>query len=79
MGERLTWKEIKQIYPDQWVGLINVEYEPDNHAKVKSAIVKYTDKTKNELLEMKIDTNGEIIGKYTTPENLLPFVGVTPL
>ncbi len=27
--ERLTWKEIQEKYPDQWVGLTDVEYYPE--------------------------------------------------
>ena len=40
MSERLTWEEIQEKYPDQWVGLAEVEYEPDNDATIKSAIVR---------------------------------------
>ena len=25
MEERMTWEEIQEKYPDQWVGLIDVE------------------------------------------------------
>ena len=70
MSERLTWKEIQEKYPDQWVGLAEVEYEPDNDATIKSAIVKYTDKSKNELTRMQIQTNGEVLGRYTTPDHV---------
>lgn len=70
MSERLKWQEIQGKYPDQWVGLIEVEYEPDNDATIQSAIVKYIDKTKGELTEMQIDSNGKILGRYTTPDNV---------
>lgn len=36
--ERLTWKEIQEWYSDQWVGLVDVEFEPDNQSAIKSAI-----------------------------------------
>lgn len=26
MGERMTWEEIQEKYPDQWVGLVDVEW-----------------------------------------------------
>lgn len=76
MDKRLAWEEIQQIYPDQWVGLVEVEYEPDNQASIKSAIVRYTDKTKAELTRMML--NGEIVSRYTTPDNIfqLGMVGV---
>ena len=65
MAERLTWQEIQTRYPDQWVGLIEVEWE--NESTVKSAIVKYSDKSKNELLGMQI--KGELYSCYTTPDD----------
>lgn len=68
MDERLTWEEIQEKYPDQWVGLVKVEYEPDNKASIKSAVVRYTDKPKAELTRMML--NGEIISRYTTPDNI---------
>ena len=70
MSERLTWEEIQEKYPDQWVGLVEVEYEPDNDATIKTAIVKYTDKSKNELTRMQIQTNGNLLGIYTTPDHV---------
>lgn len=66
MGERLTWKEIQEKYPDQWVGLIDIEWY--NQSTVQSAIVKYTDKTQGELLSMQL--RGEIFSCYTTPDNV---------
>lgn len=68
---RLTWKEIQSKYPDQWVGLIDVEFEPDNDATIKSAVVKYTDKSKDELTLIQIQTHGELLSVYTTPDNLI--------
>ncbi len=70
MSERLTWEEIQEKYPDQWVGLVEVEYEPDNDATIKTAIVKYTDKSKNELTRMQIQANGNLLGIYTTPDHV---------
>ena len=70
MSERLTWEEIEKKYPDQWVGLTEVEYEPDNDATIKSAVVKYVDKSKDELTLIQIQTNGQILGRYTTPDNI---------
>ena len=56
MAERLTWEQIQEKYPDQWVGLVEVEYEPDNDATIKSVIVKYTHKSKNKLIQMQKET-----------------------
>ena len=68
MQERLTWEEIQNKYPDQWVGLVEVEYEPDNKASIKSAVVRYIDKPKGELTRMML--NGEVISRYTTLDHV---------
>ena len=67
MKERLTWDEIEKRYPDQWVGLTDVEWK--NEANVKSAVVSYTDKTSSELTCMQID-DPNLYSTYTTPDNL---------
>lgn len=66
MTERLTWKEIQEKYPDQWVGLIDIQWKNDSN--IESAVVKYTDKTKDELLVMQI--KNEIFSCYTTPDHV---------
>lgn len=64
--ERLTWKEIEERFPMQWVGLIEVVYKNDDGITIESAIVKYSDKSKSELTMMAI--NGEDIDpRFTTP------------
>ena len=75
MAERLTWEEIQQKYPDQWVGLVDVKYLEDDGISIESAVVKYLDKTKSELTKMAL--KGEIISRYTTPDNvfLLGMIG----
>lgn len=70
MEERMAWEEIQEKYPDQWVGVADVEYEPDNNATIKTAVVKYTNKSKDELTMLQIQTHGEILGRYTTPDNI---------
>ena len=69
-NERLTWKQIQEKFPDQWVGLVDIEYEPDNDATIRYATVKYTNKNKDELTEMQIDTEGKVLARYTTPDNI---------
>ena len=60
MSERMTWSEIAKTYPNQWVGLTDVEREPDNYSTIKSAVVLYTDRSKDDLLLEQIQTNGKI-------------------
>ena len=73
---RMTWKEIQEKYPDQWVGLIDVKYHNDDGISVESAVIKYTDRPKGELTRRML--NGEIVSRYTTPDNIfqLGIVGV---
>ena len=66
MPERLTWDEIQEKYPDQWVGLVDIKWKYDSN--IESAIVKYVDKSKDELLMMQI--KDEIFSCYTTPDNV---------
>lgn len=67
--KRMTWAEIAAAYPDQWVGLTDVEW---NGGGVRSAVVKYTDKTGDELIGMQIKDKS-LYGTYTTPDNV-PFI-----
>lgn len=64
--QRLTWKQIQEKYPDQWVGLVDIVWQDDSN--IESAIVKYTDKSKEELLVLQI--RDEIFSCYTTPDNV---------
>ncbi len=68
MEERLTWKQIQEKYPDRWVGLVDVRYVNDDVVSVESAVVKYTEKSKDELTVMAIE--GEVDAVYTTPDNV---------
>lgn len=68
--KHLTWKQIQEKYPNQWVGLVDIEYEPDNDATIRYATVQYIGKDKNELTEMQIDSDGKVLARYTTPDNI---------
>lgn len=48
MEKKLTWKEIKEFYPDQWVELTDCEwndFEPDP----RSGIVRHSAKGRKEI------------------------------
>ena len=66
---RMTWNE--KNYPDKWVGMTNVKYINDDGVNIESAVVKYTNMTKAELTRRMLD--GEIISRYTTPDNKFQF------
>ena len=68
MNERYTWREIQKKFPDQWVGLTDVEYELDNSATIKSGVVSYINLPKSELTKMMLES--KCISRYTTPDNL---------
>jgi hypothetical protein len=38
-GTRLTWNEIQQRYPDQWVVLVDMDYLDDTDLDLRSGIV----------------------------------------
>lgn len=75
-SRRLTWSEIAERYPDQWVGLIDVEYEPNNDVTVKSAIVKYVDKDREELTILMVRSAGKLVMRYTPPDNCCQLGGL---
>ena len=68
MTERMTWPEIAKAYPNQWVGLTDVERDPDNYSTIKSAVVLYTNRSKDDLLLEQVQTNGKMIARYTNPD-----------
>ena len=68
MTERMTWKEIQEKYPDQWVGLIDVKYIDNDGISIESAVIKYLDKAKGELTRLALQ--GEIVSRYTTPDHI---------
>ena len=76
MTERMTWKEIQEKYPYQWVGLVEVEYINNDGVSIETAVVKYVDKSKSELTRLALE--GEIVSRYTTPDSIfqLGMVGV---
>ncbi len=75
MAKRMTNHEIQENYPNQWVGLIDVEFESDA-VTVKSAVVKITGKTASELGAMTL--NKEIqMPYYTTPDNVFQMGAVS--
>lgn len=65
---RMNWKDIQKAYPDRWVGLVDVHWI--NESNVDTAIVKYTDKSGDELLELQLGDEPDLFGCYTTPDHV---------
>lgn len=70
MTLRLTREQMAKQYPNQWLGLKNIQYRNNDGVTLESAEVVYTDKTRDELLAMQIVGTDGIIGWYTTENNL---------
>lgn len=76
MEEKLTREQMAEKYPNQWLGINNIEYNDSSKKEMKSANVVYTDKTASELGLMAL--HGDNIQPYfTTPDDTfqLGFIG----
>ena len=68
MTERLTREQMAEKYPNQWLGINNIEYNDSSKKEIKSVNVVYTDKTASELGLMAL--HGDNIQPYfTTPDD----------
>lgn len=70
MEKRMTWDEIKEKYPDQWVGLSEVEWDGEA-PNVQSAIVKYANKSSYEIWKKQI-AGEDIFLNSTMPDYACP-------
>lgn len=66
--ERLTWEQIQEKYPDQWVGLLDVKYEENDGITIESAIIGYTGLSMDTLTKMML--HGKCVARYTTPDHV---------
>lgn len=73
-GESLSWKDIKEKYPDQWVGLKDVQYVA-NSLDVKNATVVLVGLSMDELTVIQFGTCGNVYAACTAVDDDL-FVGV---
>lgn len=75
--KRLTWKEIREKYPDQWVALMDVKYMDNDGINVESAVVvcgmEDSDYVEKRLRFMREGKRYE----YERTEDTRGFVGVT--
>jgi hypothetical protein len=62
MARKMTWDEMKNEFPDEWVLIIN--YELDNSGHIKSGIVDRHSKNKAEVYSPPIEHN-PIALRYT--------------
>ena len=63
--ERLTWDKIEKLYPNQAVGLVDIERSSDKGSRIKTAIVKYSSNDFEDILIIQIKTKGKVIAEST--------------
>lgn len=68
LSERLTLAEIAQKYPDQWVGLTDVEWGNESKTSIISAKVGFVGRTLEELTMLQ--TLDITYAWYTTPDEM---------
>ena len=69
MKERLTWAQIRERYPHQWIGVTMTTAQDDNAAS-ELAEVLYTGRSRSELENIQFDTDGKVRAIYTTPDDV---------
>ena len=76
-GQRMTWAQIREAYPDQWVALTDVRYVDDDGINIESEIVVCAmadcDYTEQRLAFMREGREYE----YERTADTRGFVGVT--
>lgn len=72
VGRELTWKQIQKYFPNQWVGLIDVDFEDDSN--IKTAVVKYIGLTDMELYHLQKEK--KCLRRHTNPNAGVPQIGV---
>ena len=72
MSERLTYDEIIEKYPRQWVGLTDVIFEDNDDFNVTSGVVKYYGLPRDELTMIMLRSNGTIVMRHTDPDSTVP-------
>lgn len=55
MVEKITWEEMKEKFPDEW--LLIIDYELDKSGHLKKGIVRLHSKIKREIYETPINTD----------------------
>lgn len=77
MNERMTWEEIQNKYPNQWVALKDVIYLNNDGCNVETAVVVCV-MSDDDYVEKRLSfiRNGENY-EYERTEDTRGFVGVT--
>lgn len=66
--ERLTWGQIQEKYSAKWVGLNDIEYIDNDGISIKSAVVYFVNRSKDELgMLQALDLT---TARYTAPNEI---------
>jgi hypothetical protein len=77
MPERLTWEQIVDRYPNQWVALTDVEYLNNDKINVESGIV-VANMTDDEYIDKRVSFIKQgLYYSYWRTSDIAHFVGVT--
>lgn len=57
MGQKMTWEEIKKVFPDEWVRV--TDYEIDEKGHLKSGVVLYHSCSKHEAYSQPLSGKSE--------------------
>lgn len=75
-NERLTWNEICEKYPNQWVGMKDVVYLDGLYGNVDTAIVIVSNGNKQELRNRMLDDKN-FLARHTDPDRLMRGINFT--
>lgn len=64
--ERLSWPQIKDRYPDTWVGLTEIKFKNDDETNVETAVV-YVNGDRTEVFDQQFYGPVNLV-LYTSPE-----------
>ncbi len=72
--EVITWQQIQEKYPSQWVGLNDVKYIDNDGISIESAIVAYKNRCREDLAMLQ--ALGFTITRYTNPDEDMELIYV---
>lgn len=67
--QRMAWKDIQEHYPNQWVGLRDVEWDA-KHCPITAEVI-YTDKSLKEMVSELLNKDTLIMPVHTDPRKYL--------
>ena len=76
MTTRLTWQQIREQYPEQYVGLSDVKWK-NGTAAIESAVVVLTEKdmSSRDIAGAAVSSHGRIFSEYTGDEPVFAGLG----